>query len=606
MDILSHKFLFSFLLIGYIFYPFTGHAQHERLLDSLTSSDPHTRRRIFFGYIEKHSDKLTGPDYVTYLNTVKKFAKANNDDDLLADVEFLRTRSVEAIDQPAQLRVEKLKSLADKYLSKGDLFYVGYCYHDIGQFLFMEEQYAPAFESSLKALKTFQEIGYDNVPTLGKFLHEIALNYYYFRDYHKVIELMNISIRHPPFSMGLDMQRYNNLAMSYLKLKDLDSAKYFFFKTLDLADKYQADIWKGIVSENLGDLYFEEGDYQESLKYYKMNHYYNKDEHLHTTVKVSSFISMGNVYLKLDSLSRAKAYLSQTEEILFSNLSNHYLGDKQQIEIVKSKYYGLKSAYLIKTKDYINAIMYKDSLSHYEKIVEAKYNNKEIEIASKQLEIKEHQLQLAEIQEKQLREKLVYTMSLFTILILGSAVCCYLYISMLKKKRQNEKILAQEKIAVLEKEKVQNELHTAKKEIDHFVSKINEQNLLVDKFQYDLGKLKQLGLEERKYVDEILGGMKNVRILTDDDWSDFQHSFEKAFPALMYNLKTYSPSITSAEMRYMMLTKLGFSHKEMSKAIGVSDGAIRLTWNRVRKKLNGGLKETPQTLLEEFEQLTKM
>ena len=53
-------------------------------------------------------------------------------------------------------------------------------------------------------------------------------------------------------------------------------------------------------------------------------------------------------------------------------------------------------------------------------------------------------------------------------------------------------------------------------------------------------------------------------------------------------------------MRYLMLIKLHFSHKEMARALGVSDAAIRVTWSRVRKKLNGTLEDTPSSLIEKI------
>lgn len=41
----------------------------------------------------------------------------------------------------------------------------------------------------------------------------------------------------------------------------------------------------------------------------------------------------------------------------------------------------------------------------------------------------------------------------------------------------------------------------------------------------------------------------------------------------------------------------------MARALGVSEAAIRVTWSRIRKKLNGGSEDTPLDLIERIMQV---
>ncbi|MDD3003449.1 LuxR C-terminal-related transcriptional regulator [Flavobacterium sp.] len=78
---------------------------------------------------------------------------------------------------------------------------------------------------------------------------------------------------------------------------------------------------------------------------------------------------------------------------------------------------------------------------------------------------------------------------------------------------------------------------------------------------------------------------------------DFQHNFEIAFPELIDSFKSYAAEMTVSEIRHLMLAKLGFNNKEMARTLGVSESAIRVTWSRIRKKLNLSQEETAISLI---------
>ena len=162
--------------------------------------------------------------------------------------------------------------------------------------------------------------------------------------------------------------------------------------------------------------------------------------------------------------------------------------------------------------------------------------------------------------------------------------------------------MAENRISILEKQQLERELNLAKSHISNYVSKINQQNHLVQKFENELEKLKEIHQIQGNDEDDI-GNFKTIKILTDKDWQDFQYNFEKAYPRLMYGIKQHLPVFTVSEMRYLMLTCLGLKNKEMARAIGVSEGAIRVTLSRVRKKMNNLPEEvTPENIKEALEQ----
>lgn len=589
---------FLTLTIGFLFSVST-HAQHENLLDSLAKNNSFDQSRIFYGYMESKS-RILSTDALNkqFLQQVEAFAKAKNEIDLLKEIDFIKNLKRNVFDFSKEKWIMKLELLIDKYKKeKSDLF-LAYCYHEKGQIEFQLEMYQKAFESDLKCIEIIEKIGYAKVPKIGKITHEIALHYYFFKEYKEVIRLMRISIKFPPFSRGLDMQRYNNLGISYYKLQKNDSSRYFFDRGLKTANNYKADVWMGLISANLGDLYYDQNQLDSSYYYYRKNYQYNANEPLHSTIKLNAVIDMAKIYLATDSLSKGTKFLSTAEQYLLANPVERHLGDKQLIEKSKLAFYKTKIKYLKKTGDYKTALSLKDSVFNLEGRLYAKYHSAIIQLSEKENAIVSKNNSLIETQEEKSQMNLLYSGIIAFILASGSIGFYYMHRAKMKKKAQRDALLIENKAVTLEKQQTKKELEVAKKEMQYFVTKISEQNKKLVKLETKLENSQVLEAEKRASIQSSIHQLKDIRILTDENWLDFQDNFDTMFPDFRLILKAETPSITTSEMRYLMLTKLQFSHKEMALALGVSTSTMRVTWNRVRKRLNGTLEDTPHSLLE--------
>ncbi|HUH50576.1 MAG TPA: hypothetical protein VLZ11_00550 [Flavobacterium sp.] len=596
MKVRRYIILFLFLFC----YSQHANAQFQDLIDTLKKSDQTERRRILLGYIETHRKKI-GNDMLLYYQTAEDYAKSINDTQLLKDLAFQRYKKSRAHDYPEVIKIAELEKLVIEYRDQREWYYEAVCYHELSQIYFQREQYELAFQKATHALKIFKKIGYKNAPFIGKVLNEIALNYYFFQDYEQVIRLMHISIALPAFTNGLDMQRYNNLAMAHLHLNNKDSAKYYLQKTYQLADKYTSNSWRAITSGSLGNIFFDEKDYTKALQYYLTQVQSGEAQEEAPIIRVSGYANLAKVYLKLDFISLAKQTIQKTEDSLGkSNIT--FLGGIQQKEKISKIHLENKYQLALTAEDYTNALMYRDSLNKITESIAEKYNTFQIELALNKLRIKEHQLEIAAAEHKKFRQSL----SFILIVVLLSGVLGFvlfkIYRSRIKNKKQNERLIAQSKVSALENAKTLGELDHAKNQINQFVDKINQQNLLVQQFVDDLIRIKEANQQDADSVEASLASLKDIRILTEDDWVDFKYNFGKAYPELKYHLRKYTPSFTSSEKRYLMLAWLDLSNKEMANALGVSESAIRVTLNRVRKKLQASADESPRQLLNRVAQ----
>lgn len=593
------KQLYFYLI--FLLIPLSFNAQHQKLLDSLRPLSSYERSRVVHGYSEAEADYLNIKERRdVFFQQLKVFAETHKDPVFAKELDFMQRKQSTVMDFPKKEREAKLKQFIKNPKSQKDLYFLAFCYHELGQISFQNGDYVQAFENNLSALEVYDKIGYQNVPNIGKSLHEIALHYYFFKDYDEVIKLMNISLQFPAFSKGLDMQRYNNLGLSYTNLGEYNKALPFFLKGLSLAKQYKSDIWVGILSGNLGEMYYRQKNYKTSLHYFKKNFDYNNQQKLFNIVRMNSSSNMVKVYVKLDSVKKAKKFL-EISEITFKKLDTmnvsylkaRHLGDRQQLENAKKKYFEVKIDYLKKVNDYQAVVVYQDSLMHISKGLENTYNDAVGKVAS-------HKLATQKKETEKEAQQLLYILLIILIIIIGALSSILLYRAKQKKKLQNESLIEENIISHQERQETEEELALAKKDINHFLKKIDEHNKLIGQLEDQLSAAQLSGNAYKTETDDTLQKLKSMKILTDDNWFDFQRNFEKVYPAYVIAIKAYEVSMTASEIRFLMLTKLGFNNKEKARALGVSDAAIRMVWNRLHKKLNLSPKDTPTILLEKI------
>ena len=75
-------------------------------------------------------------------------------------------------------------------------------------------------------------------------------------------------------------------------------------------------------------------------------------------------------------------------------------------------------------------------------------------------------------------------------------------------------------------------------------------------------------------------------ILTDADWAKFKQYFNGVYPEFISTLKTKYPNISAAELRIVMLTKMGLNIKESAAILGIGTESIKKARYRLKKKFN--------------------
>ena len=97
----------------------------------------------------------------------------------------------------------------------------------------------------------------------------------------------------------------------------------------------------------------------------------------------------------------------------------------------------------------------------------------------------------------------------------------------------------------------------------------------------NIGKSDDLGK-----LDEKKEELRNLKILTEDDWVKFKSIFKDVYSEQTLKIDHLSPNLSEGDKRQLMLIKLGFSINQSAEILGVGYRAIQKARQRLAQKLN--------------------
>ncbi len=84
---------------------------------------------------------------------------------------------------------------------------------------------------------------------------------------------------------------------------------------------------------------------------------------------------------------------------------------------------------------------------------------------------------------------------------------------------------------------------------------------------------------------ELISVMRQMRLLTDDDWSDFLKLFDDVYKGYQWRLRLRYVDLTNSEIRLLCLLRVHMSSKEIAKRLGISPQSVNISRYRIRTKL---------------------
>lgn len=154
----------------------------------------------------------------------------------------------------------------------------------------------------------------------------------------------------------------------------------------------------------------------------------------------------------------------------------------------------------------------------------------------------------------------------------------------LRRRKQEEQ---QQIILTLEKENLEKEINFKSKELASSTMSIIRKNEILQQIRSELTEQKSvLGAHyPTKYYDKIVK-MIDQNISSDDDWSMFQHNFDRIHENFFVKLKERYANLTDADLRLCAFLHLNLSSKEIANLMNISIKGVEVARYRLRKKLD--------------------
>lgn len=572
--------------------------------DSLRTFSSEERIMALSRFQEEVSSRNLTPQQIELLfNELYEIANSSEDQEFKRFVGFYKRMSP-GFFLPQRTKHQMLIPVYEKaipyYLSRGDYRFAGITCLHMGFDEFMLKRYDKAIECALQGDELLKKAGYDRVPHIGKYLHDMALIFYYFGEYGRVSELMEESIRRRPVDANRDIQRYNSLGLASLNLKHYKKAEEAFRETIACALRHQTEIWIAIGSNNLARLYLATGKSQEALKL-ALTTLHHIDIELYPREYAEQLLNIASAYLALKQHEKAQLYLQKLNQIPQKSKRLFFsFGEKQQNEKFKQNYFNVLMRYHAGIKDYMAAYAYSDSLKAANKALDSIYNSLQVHIAAQTLKIRENQ---SEIEREKAEKQKVFLRSWIIaggITFLAIAFAVLYYTSLSKRAKEKSLFRKREKLLEKEKQKIKDELIGLNDQVQNYLGEIADRNRQIEQLSTSLQKLKKENVQGNKEaIRAAEEGLRGLKIITKEQWITFLADFEKIHPSFTRKVKK-DHLYSEAELRLLMLSKLQFSSKDIGTILGISDNAVRVTWYRIRKKLGVSPETSPEEILKKY------
>jgi len=538
-------------LLLFLFAAFSCPAQfgdllHKKYSDKITAITDFYRENMPLSYPEarKKSEEL------------KSFAKKNKDISLELEAElYLAYYCVFHHIGTEKEQTERVLKIAERG-KKEKIFDVearavkvlrDYYWYD-------KKNYEIGFEYGLKLDQILTQTNARDFPDLAEYYCIIGSGYYLFRDYHTSIKYYKKVLDIPPASFNWKSlwSAANTLGLCYQKLNKPDSSNYYLQKAAATPFIDKKNIQYTISMGNIGYNLYRSGKFGEAEPLLKSD-ISNAEKEEDYGLAAGSMIPLADIYIYQGKINEAGKLLEKSRQyIQKSEQKERY----EKLYPVISHWYetqGMKEA----------AIQYKDSA-----IIAA--NNNINTFSGLMILRVQQKIDNQKLEEEEKTRKIKTTLFfIFLAIVSGFAVLYYFY----QKKIYKEKNKTKEAELKFSHEKLEN----ANQVIRNFLKEIENKNRLIGQLQHI-----ENSAQNSAAVEEI----KKSAILTDEDWEKFRPAFERINPGYIERLKNKFPNITPAEIRMMVLSRLNLSHKEIANILGISAQSSRVTWHRLRKKLN--------------------
>ncbi|MBU1822754.1 MAG: LapA family protein [Bacteroidetes bacterium] len=563
------------LLLGFLAH---GSLPAQTTLDSLLTLPKHEKfymlEKIMVDQKRKNSDS-----YFEYINGITYFfiQKGKRSDLLLIQLACFSDTSNHGS------KPEKVLhwgfSIANEARTLRDTFALGVIHQRIGSYYYIKlDDHINTFRQLWTVKRLIQHLSPEDFPEKNYDTYYLARSYFDFFDYENAIRqgkpLMNVS---PEKITSTHIFNTCLLGMSYYYLKNpVEARRYFLWGLRYVPEVFMQSTanreigWTGIFYGDIGLTYFQEKNYEQAIPYL------TKGFDLTTQTKYWNNVplfgaKLARIYLEKSQLTKALEYASWSIEAA------------QKLDTIiypRSRFiaepYEVMAEYYRRAKRPAYALAYADSARQAHQQWKQIFDVGQKHLA--EVALAKEEFMTREVRVAADKERLITYRNRLTLSVLvGVALCYLLYLG------QQIRLYIQLQRLARKKQRAEEELLTTQLQLGHTPTTTPAEGLTT--FSTDQ-RFTTYTVRHPSTQPPLIHELRQAVLLTDDDWDHFVQLFEKVHPGFFVRLRYKLPDLTPAEVRFLALSRLGYSNREMATMLGVGPGAIRQYRLRLRRKLH--------------------
>ena len=416
--------------------------------------------------------------------------------------------------------------------------------------------------------KTALYVG-DNPTKFGvpcDFFEIMGISYFFFGRYSESESTFQKGLSCGGVSEQTKINIYNTLGLIYKSLNQKERAIEHYQKAMRIAQKTKNDAWYGVLSGNIGNILFQQGELDKAYEYIELD-YTSSIKHTQLGSAMNALSFLARIQVIKGNFEKANEFLS-----IHDSLQEFHHGKNVFLEYyqTKTKLYEATGEYKKAFDSYKLLREYNDSIIKSKDLLTIKNTEFQINFEKKQSEI-----QLLHETQKTDRIRINSLWILISITIVASGVTIW----QITKRRRKEKELMQ-----LKNQQMEEDLNRLESEMSQVLNNLILKNEKINELNEEINSV-QSQSEKKEEMKALTDKLQSFTFLTDEDWLEFKRLFEKRHRGFFDYFQENYPSVTNAEIRLAALIKLKLEKLEMSKALGISPESVSKTNLRLRKKL---------------------
>jgi len=419
--------------------------------------------------------------------------------------------------------------------------------------------------SFLYPIARIEEKDSSRVQHIYRFYEVMGHSYFFFGRLKKAEEMFQKGIRCENSLPENIISMLNTMGLIYNRYQKIEEAESYFIRAAELAEKEKNEAWFGVISGNLGLLYFLKEDVENARKNLTID--FDLSSHNNQWSSAINALSLlARVDLSLDEIEAASQKINMLDSLMLLYSS----------EVSPMEYYRAKTEFSEYIGDFEQALANYRLQKEYEDSMRNASDLTTIKNVEFQLKFERKQSEILSLQQKRKADNIrIFSLwSGLVLILVGSTIIIWLT---RKRRKQKEEYLE------LKNQRIQENMERLEEDLNTALQNLMEKNEIVFALNDEIQKWQDKVDDTQR--EELSEKVNSHLLITNEGWHKFRRLFNQRFEGFLSYFETTYPDLTNAEIRIIVLIKLNLSSTEMSKALGIGVESVRKTNLRLRKKL---------------------